>query len=197
MPTDFRNTLDHTRHLLKVRGSPSPPDFNDVSYHPPLVGDQINSPDAFIALLQAARPILQLGYEKINHLHTVFKQEIYPLHPCILLQLSQDIIDTLFSLLARGPYRSTYDLDVIDVEIMKGIVAIALLAEGDTQIPLASDLESHLLWSVDSCYDQEHPQVEDIIMATLLVSWLSFPSHKENTTEIIGSPPVSLSRTEA
>ncbi|KUL87648.1 hypothetical protein ZTR_05818 [Talaromyces verruculosus] len=168
VPTDFRSTLDHTRHLLMVRGSPSPPDFKNVSYHPPLVGDQIDSPDALIALLEAARPILQLGYEKITHLHTVFKQEIYPLHPCIRLQLSQDIIDTLFSLLARGPYSATYDLDVIDVEIMKAVVAIALMAEGDTQVPLASDLESHLSWSVDSCYDQEHPQVEDIIMATLL-----------------------------
>lgn len=172
MPTDFRYTLDHTRHLLKVRGSPTPPDFNNLNY-PLLAGDQNISPDALITLLQAARPVLQLGYQKINQLHTLFKQEIYPLHPCIRLQLSQDIIDTVFSLLARGPFNATYDLEVIDLEIMKAVVAVALLVEGDTQLPLAFDLESHLLWSVDSCYDQEHPQIEDIIMATLLVRFLS------------------------
>lgn len=177
IPTDFRNTLDHTRHLLKVGGSPSQPDFNNASY-PSLAGDKANSPDFLITLLQAARPILQLGYEKVNQLHTVFMQEIYPFHPCIRLALAQNIVDTVFSLLARGPYSATYDLDIIDVEIMKAVVAIALLVEGDTQSALASDLQSHLLWSVDSCYDQEHPQIEDIIMATLLVGRASFSSRK-------------------
>lgn len=170
IPTDFRNTLDYTRHPLKVGGSPSQPDFHNRS-HPSLAGDKVNSStDALITLLQAARPVLQLGYEKINQLHTVFMQEVYPLYPCIRVHLTRDIIDTVFFLLARGPYSATYDLDVIDIEIMKAIVAIALLAQGDNQTPLASDLEGHLLWSVDSCHDQEHPQIEDIVMATLLVS---------------------------
>jgi hypothetical protein len=124
-----------------------------------------------IAVLQTAQPVLELGHDKTTQLVTTFINEIYPIYPCISLTLAQDLVNTVFSLLNRIPYDGTYNLEVIDVEIMKSVLAIALLVRQETQHPLAADLEGQLLWSVDACYDQEHPQIEDIIMATLLVSF--------------------------
>jgi hypothetical protein len=67
---------------------------------------------------------------------------------------------------------------MIDVELTKSVLAIALLVRGETQNVLAFDLEAQLAWSVDSCLDQEKPQVEDIVMATLLVSrYASLQTH--------------------
>lgn len=169
--TDFKYTLSLTRGVLEAKGLPSPPVFTEG--HPSLAVDEFKSPDALITLLQNARPVLDLGHEKATQLLTVFKNEIYPLYPCISLELAQDSVDSLFSLLSRVPHSATCNVEIIDVEIMKSVMAVALLTRDDMQSPLATDLESQLLWSVGSCLDQEHPQIEDIIMATLLVSVLA------------------------
>lgn len=169
--TDFKYTLSLTRGVLEAKGLPSPPVF--TGGHPSLAVDELKSPDALITLLQNARPVVDLGHEKATQLLAVFKNEIYPLYPCISLELAQDSVDSLFSLLSRVPHSATCNVEIIDVEIMKSVMAVALLTRDDMQSPLATDLESQLLWSVGSCLDQEHPQIEDIIMATLLVSVLA------------------------
>lgn len=167
-PTDFQYTLGLTQDAMRARDLTPPQD--SASGHHSVADDESNYPDALITLLQAARPILELGHEKVTQLFTIFKDEVYPIYPCINLELGYGAIDTIFSHLTYAATGATSKLDMIDVELTKSVLAIALLVRGETQNVLAFDLEAQLAWSVDSCLDQEKPQVEDIVMAVLLVS---------------------------
>ncbi len=153
---------------MRERGLLSPPHSQAGTY--PFTQDELSFPDTLINVLQATRPLLELGHEKVNHLFAIFRDEVYPIYPCISLDLGRGNVNAVFSLFRNTSYRLTPNMDIIDVEITKAVVAIALLLRDDTQSPLASDLEGQLVWNVDSCFDQEKLQVEDIIMAMLLVS---------------------------
>jgi hypothetical protein len=165
--TDPGHTLSLTQDAMRERGLLSPPNSQDSPH--PAAQDQLKLPDALINLLQAERPLLELGHEKVTQLFTIFKDEIYPFYPCINLDLGLEAINNVFSTLQNNCHGVILNMDIIDVEVTKAVVAIALLLRDDTQGPLASDLEGQLVWTVDSCFDQEKPQVEDIVMAILLV----------------------------
>jgi Zn-finger protein len=152
---------------MRERGLLSPP-HSETGPHP-VTRDQLKFPDTLINLLQAARPLLEIGHEKVVQLFAIFKDEVYPFYPCVSLDLGNEVINDVFSLVKDTSHGVILNVDVIDVEITKVVGAIALLLRDDTQSPLSSDLEGQLVWSVDSCFDQERPQVEDIVMATLLV----------------------------
>ncbi|KAJ5211163.1 hypothetical protein N7472_001302 [Penicillium cf. griseofulvum] len=164
--TDFRHNLSLTRDAMKAKGLQSSLHTQDGLYS--VAADAFRSADTLINLLQTARPILELGHEKVTQIFTIFKEEVYPLYPCISLELGYEAVDAVFSLGKDCSYESTSNVDIIDVEITKAVAAIALLLKGDTENILASDLESQLVWGVDSCLDQVKPQVEDIVMAALL-----------------------------
>ncbi|KAJ5422538.1 hypothetical protein N7491_010983 [Penicillium cf. griseofulvum] len=165
--TDFRHNLSLTRDAMKAKGLQSSLHTQDGLYS--VAADAFRSADTLINLLQTARPILELGHEKVTQIFTIFKEEVYPLYPCISLELGYEAVDAVFSLGKDCSYESTSNVDIIDVEITKAVAAIALLLKGDTENILASDLESQLVWGVDSCLDQVKPQVEDIVMAALLL----------------------------
>ncbi|KAH8705790.1 hypothetical protein BGW36DRAFT_368177 [Talaromyces proteolyticus] len=170
-PTDFRYILNLTRDAMRAKGLRSPPGSKADGLSS-VAREEVKSPDVLITLLQAVRPILELGHEKATELFMIFKHEIYPLYPCVSLEMAPEVINAVFSLMNNTSHEVTYNLDIIDVEILKSVLAIALLVKGDTKSPLASDLEGQLVWNVDACFDQEQPQIEDIIMATLLSIYL-------------------------
>lgn len=167
-PTDTGYTLSLTQDAMRERGLLSPP-HSQAGTHP-FTQDELSFPDALINILQATRPLLELGYEKVNRLFAIFRDEVYPFYPCVNLDLGHKNVNAIFSLFRNTSYGVTPNMDIIDVEITKAIVAIAQLLRDDTQSSLASDLEGELVWSVDSCFDQDKLQIEDIIMAMLLVS---------------------------
>lgn len=168
-PTDPGHTLSLTQDAMRERGLLSPPHSQDGPH--PVTRDELKFPDALINLLQAARPLLELGHEKVTRLFTIFRDEVYPFYPCVNLDLGYEAVSDVFSLLKNTSHGFILNVDMIDVEITKAVVAIALLLRDDTHSPLASDLQGQLVWSVDSCFDQEKPQIEDIIMAVLMVSY--------------------------
>lgn len=168
-PTDPGHTLNLTQDTMREMGQLSPP---NSQYGLDLAAqDNSRLPDALINLLQAGRPLMELGHEQVTRLFTRFRDEVYPLYPCINLDLGNQIISNVFSFLENTCHGIMLTIDMIDMEVTKAVVAIALLLEENTQSPLASDLESQLVWSVDSCFDQEKTQVEDIVMAILLVKF--------------------------
>ena len=174
--TDFQYNLNLTQDAMRARDLTPPQD--SANGHHSVADDELKYPDTLITLLQAARPILELGHEKATQLFTIFKDEVYPIYPCISLELGYGAIDAIFSHLTHAAPEQPCKLDMIDVELTKSVLAIALLIRGETQNVLAFDLEAQLAWSVDSCLDQEKPQVEDIVMATLLVShYASLQTH--------------------
>ncbi|OQE14443.1 hypothetical protein PENFLA_c038G03770 [Penicillium flavigenum] len=182
--TDLRHNLNLARDAMKAKGLPSPLRSQDGPYS--VAGDGLKSADTLIKLLQTARPVMELGHEKVTQVFTIFKDEVYPLYPCISLELGYKAVNAVFSLWKDGSYEVTLNVDIIDVEIMKAVVAIALLLKGDTENTLASDLESQLVWSVDSCFDQVKPQVEDIVMATLLSIYLQLKQRPVKAWRLAG-----------
>lgn len=153
---------------MRERGLLSPPHSEDGPHA--VAQDELKFPDGLINTLQAARPLLELGHAKVTQLFTIFRNEVYPFYPCVSLDLGCVAINAVFSLFKGTSHGVIINVDMIDVEITKAVVAIALLLRDDTQSCLASDLEGRLVWSVESCLDQETPQIEDIVMAVLLVS---------------------------
>lgn len=180
---------------MRKRGLLSPPHSEDSPH--PVLQDELKFPDALINTLQAARSLLELGHGKVTQLFAIFRDEVYPFYPCISLDLGHEAVNVVFSLFKDTSHGVIINVDMIDVEITKAVVAIALLLRDDAHSPLASDLEGQLIWSVDSCFDQEKPQIEDIILAILLVSC---PTHLQAHTPLLtkrgtlGSHTVNLSR---
>lgn len=124
-------------------------------------------------ILRAANPIIHLGHDKALRYQTTFIDHVHSAYPCTNLTVADERIKALYS--ARTPPGGgnrfqDLGLDVIDVEIMKVAFAIAMILESETDNPLCCDLMAHLLWNVDSIFNEERPQLEDVIMATLLVS---------------------------
>lgn len=194
-PTNFRYTLSLT-HFTLTGGRVLSHSSNSPPKRPCHAGDELASADVLISLLQAAHPVLELGHTKVTQLITIFKDEVYPIFPCVRIQLGHHIVDILYSLLNRIQHEATWNLEVIDVELTKTMVAIAMLVKNDTQSTLAADLEDHLLWSVDSCYDQDLPQIEDIIMATLLVRLQALFNQPELTSALSPRPCTTTSNSD-
>lgn len=167
--TDPEHTLNLTQDAMREKGLMSPP---HSAAEPHIIAqDKLKFPDALINTLQAARPLLELGHAKITELFTIFRNEVYPFYPCVNLDLGHDAINAVFSLFKDTSYDVIIGVDMIDVEITKAVAAIALLLRDDTESSLASDLEGQLIWGIESCFDQEKPQIEDIVIAVLLVSY--------------------------
>ncbi|KAJ5213038.1 hypothetical protein N7449_000207 [Penicillium cf. viridicatum] len=183
-PTDPAHTLSLTQDAMRERGLLSSPHSQDVPH--PVTQDQLKLPDALINLLQAGRPLLELGREKVTQLFTIFRDEVYSFYPCINLDLGREAVNNVFLLLKNTCPSVILKMDLIDVEITKAVVAISLLLRDDTQSPLASSLEGQLVWSVDSCFDQEKPQVEDIVMAILLSIYLGLKHRPAKAWRIAG-----------
>ena len=135
-------------------------------------------------ILRAAKPILRFGHDRAVQYLATFKDHIYTAYPCISMTVAAERTSALynaFSPPAGGNNFQEPGLDLIDVEIMKVTFAIAMTLEGESDNPLCLDLTAHLLWNVDIHMNDDQPQVEDVIMATLLVSTASPLFHRRVT----------------
>ena len=108
--------------------------------------DTAQSPDITTALLRAARPVLDVGYEAVLHLVTIFNLEIYTTYPCIDLDFANEKVDAIFRISSDSSNEEAEDPEIylIDVEIMKVVLTIAMLIE-DNGASLSSDIESNLI----------------------------------------------------
>lgn len=167
-PSNFVHSLNLARSVLEQRGVLSIP-VDHITPDGSESKDAAQSQHTATAMLRATRPILDIGYEGVLHYLTTFKLEIYTIYPCINLGFAKQRIDLMFrlpSVSSKGKVEEV-ELDLIDVEITKAVLAIAMLIEGK-ESPLSSDMKSRLVWSTDQSMNQETAQVEDVIMASLL-----------------------------
>lgn len=107
---------------------------------------------------------------------TIFNLEIYTTYLCIDLDFANEKVDAIFRISSDSSNEEAEDpeIDLIDVEIMKVVLTIAMLIE-DNGASLSSDIESNLIWSTDRNMKEETAQVEDIIISSLLVSFFWEP----------------------
>ncbi|RHZ66780.1 Zn(II)2Cys6 transcription factor [Aspergillus thermomutatus] len=120
------------------------------------------------ATLHAARTVLQLGRDKAYAYLNKYLDHVHSAYPCIDSGIATERLDLLFKASENRAQSQELKFDLIDIEIMKVVIAIAMVIEGDNDHPLCRDLSSHIVWNVQSNTSNEQAQIEDIIMATLL-----------------------------
>ncbi|ETS80205.1 hypothetical protein PFICI_07734 [Pestalotiopsis fici W106-1] len=148
-----------------------------------------NAPAPADDILRAAKPILHLGQAEALRYLSLFKDHVYSAYPCINLSVATERLIALYS--ARTPPGGgnkfqDLGLDLIDVELMKATFSIAMILDGEHDNPLCRDLKAHLLWNTDFTMNEEHAQVEDVIMATLLTIYLILKDKPLQAWRMIG-----------
>lgn len=165
------HTITIAQQILGVDGSLVQPQQGNI---PP----QINSPDyieptASLMLLQAALPILELGYKTAQHYLSVFTTEVYPMYPCVKLESLSEKLRLLFQASSTQPLpqfrQNGLHLDPIDVEILKVVLAMGVSCDHDDPLLLGKHVEAHFNWCTGSTMEKEMTEVEDVVMSTLLV----------------------------
>lgn len=172
-PANLHYPLDLARDFLQEQGLASTNGSEQGRSDEPVLADTPPAADDLTVLMQAARPVLDLGYTKVLQYLTTFQNEVYPMYPCIDLNMARNKIDALFALPSfsgtGAPQDVDLDLDLIDVELTKVTLAISKLVESDGENSSSSDLDAQLTWNMDVNFQQETVQIEDIMMATLMV----------------------------
>ncbi|KAI0906924.1 hypothetical protein F4823DRAFT_51329 [Ustulina deusta] len=132
--------------------------------------DATQYPDVSAISLRAARPLLNMGYGEVLQNLTTFEHEVLPVYPCIVMGIARDRFEAIFSGSSASPAAEPPEMnvDLIDIELGKVTLAIAMLIRTDDDNPLIPEVERHLIWNVDDAMRQGVVQVEDIVMAILL-----------------------------
>ncbi|KAK2609985.1 hypothetical protein N8I77_003449 [Diaporthe amygdali] len=188
-PVTFVDSLDQARRILEQRGvitvpatnSHAEPDQSDVA-------DTAFPDENPSAALEVARPVLEIGHENaLSHLAS-FRDQLFPVYPCIDLALAKKNIDSLFrtSLLSFADGAQDLGVDLIDIEATKAVLAIGMLIKGDTDSPLSSNLEAHLIWNADNIMKRDHAQIEDVIMGALLTIYFTLRQEVRKAWRVAG-----------
>ncbi|KAK5043476.1 hypothetical protein LTR84_011945 [Exophiala bonariae] len=124
-------------------------------------------------LTRVARTILAIGYEGAQQLLQTFVVEVYYMYPCVYLDSLKAKIDTLFGRVVATTNIAVSDteavkVDLIDIDIIKAVLGIALSCQEQDKTPLGNDLHSHILWSTENLMRGDAAEVEDIMMASLM-----------------------------
>lgn len=170
-PVNLSYPLNLARACMEELRAASTTSTEQDQHDPPAPAKTDPSTDMTAVIAQEAQEILDIGYNEVLRLLAVFNREIYHMYPCINIEFARREIDFLFSHSLPPPSRgkhTKFDMDLIDIEITKVVLAIAMLTQNQTQSQLCSDLETHLIWNTDLVMKQEAVQLEDVIMATLM-----------------------------
>ena len=176
-PVSFVNTLNIAKTVLEANGVISLPSEidEDCEVNEPII-DQDHICPVLSEVVQSSQPILRLGYDRTMELLAVFESEINIAYPCVVFEAVKKNLDQLFNTASASSsnqntsHKDNYhELTLIDVDILKAIMAISLLNQGEDENTLAADLEDHLTWSVATHMSLERPEIGDVIMAVLLV----------------------------
>lgn len=171
-PTNFVRSLNLAQKVLQENGIISTANTVRAAGQQLPHAHETQPAERAKVTLEAARPLLELGHDRVMQYFTTFEHEVYPAYPCINLEYAREKTGALFTKPSPTSDETVQDRDVelIDVELSKAVMAIAMLVSDECARPLSSDLESHLIWNIDNNIKQETAQPEDVIMSTLLVS---------------------------
>lgn len=171
--TSFAHAFNVARSLLESKGVLQPETANAHNHKSLLSRFRMSSssPD----LDQAAEPILDLGFERARCALSDFVRMIYPLYPCVDLSTTQKhltylFIDSTQEMPNQDDHSEQNLITMTSIEILKAVLGIAMLANGNEDAPLALHLPRYLDWSAESLIAGIGPEVDDIVMGMLMVS---------------------------
>ncbi|KAL2849852.1 hypothetical protein BJY01DRAFT_245789 [Aspergillus pseudoustus] len=119
-------------------------------------------------VLQAAAVLFELGRENVYKYWGKYLDYVQPAYPCLDPDVGNARLESLFKASKTSVLPEDLGCDLIDVDITKVVVSIAMAIEGDNDHPLCKDLWSHIIWDAQPNTSNELSQIEDVMMATLL-----------------------------
>ncbi|KAF2963902.1 hypothetical protein GQX73_g9662 [Xylaria multiplex] len=162
--------LGVVERLLEDQGAVMSNSGSQGAANQPAFKDTMQYPDVSAISFQAAKPLFDMSYEQVLQNLTTFEDEVMPMHPCFNMGIARERFEVIFA--ASSPSTTAellgMDVDLIDIEFGKVVVAIALLIRRDDDNPLIQDVENHLIWNIDGMMKQDNVQIDDVLMAVLM-----------------------------
>ena len=118
--------------------------------------------------------ILDLGYDRAKRLFSTFAGTMHPIYPCVDLSAAEWLLDALFRGSAGKRTNETSQpppISLTKIDILKALLGLTLLVEGDGASPLALHLQRYIDWTVEKLIIGRGPDIDDIVMATLMVRY--------------------------
>jgi hypothetical protein len=119
-------------------------------------------------------PILDLGHEKASRILSEYADTIHPVWPCVELATIRKHLDYVFlcseATSAQGDISEQISISTTSIDILKAVLGISMLVNNEGTSTLGRHLPRHLDWSVERLVAGADPEIDDIVMAVLLVS---------------------------
>ncbi|SPO03693.1 uncharacterized protein DNG_06376 [Cephalotrichum gorgonifer] len=186
--TSFVHSLDMAKSVLEETGvlDPTATTHSDADESP--VDEAIEADEAATTALDTARPVRDLGAESAAKYFASFRDLVYPVFPCVYMEAAKMTLDAIFersppSQQAQG---SDEGVDLIDIEICKAVLAIGMVVKDGVHSSIGSDLEANLIWNMNSVFERDQAQVEDVVMGTLLAIYFSLRDQEIKGWRMIG-----------
>ncbi|KAH7231595.1 uncharacterized protein BKA55DRAFT_667378 [Fusarium redolens] len=159
--SSFVDTFNLAKSCLEANGIVRPAEKDDVQGPNRAQSLVLEKPLAFM-FEDCAESILELEYDRARRLFSTFVDTIYPIYPC------------------------SPPISVTKVDILKALLGLTLLVEDDTTSPLARHLQRHVDWTVEKLVTGTGPDMDDIVMATLMSLYFFHKSEHMKAWQLIG-----------
>ncbi|KAF5255755.1 hypothetical protein FOXYS1_13811 [Fusarium oxysporum] len=168
--TNFLHSLSTAKFILEEAGVLAIDDTSTNGTDDLPILDAVDSDENLATILRATQPLLEVGQDSVLQYNESFKETVYPIYPCIDLEVAQKTLNAFFTAPSPSHPARLEDIavDLVDIEIIKAVVAIGMLVTESADKPLRSDLEGHLIWNTDIVMRRDRALIEDIIMSILL-----------------------------
>jgi hypothetical protein len=180
-PTNSNYNFNMANNTLKQMGiPPNEPDLSEMADS--ALPSRYQSPEPYTRDKKCAQdPLLTIETQEIYHAIEVYKEDIHPIYPFLLLEETRKTLPAVLNYLGRGTDLDTGGRDhrdnsvgQKDVKILKMIVASVLVLQGGGNSMLAQRL-------VDSveCASSTSPRlveidVQELQVLTMIVSFFSY-----------------------
>ncbi|KAK5686542.1 hypothetical protein LTS10_002662 [Elasticomyces elasticus] len=124
--------------------------------------------DTAAMIVQAGRSILALGYQTAHSLVDTYVANVCVMYPCVDITTIRSNLTSLYHLASTHARAAALSLGLVDVEILKAVLAVGACAKLAQPSPLAQTLQQSLLWNVESVYCQDEADIEDVVMSCLM-----------------------------
>lgn len=174
--TNFAHSFDMAKAALQESGilSGSSSSYGEVDDDPTNRTTEeagLNTNSDLNTTQEARRVILELGHSNASEYFRSFMDIVCPAYPCINVDYARKTLNAIF----KAPFSSQEphsgcEVDLIDIEICKVVLAVGMIIQEDSPGPLGANLEAYLIWTTDTVVKRDQAQVEDVILSTLMVS---------------------------
>ncbi|KAF5613644.1 C6 transcription factor [Fusarium tjaetaba] len=178
-PISFVHSFEVAKSKLQTKGYPMSIG-SDVSSIPGPSTTAGSPPVSSSLPRHSVQSLIELGHDETLRLLSLFQDALAPFYPCFDIDAAKELSRIIFDRFSRpssiaGPARSSEEcpLHPKRVEILKGLLSLSLLFDACDGSGVSFDMNRHdvpIEWSIDACAIYGTPELDDVLMAILLVS---------------------------